>query len=296
MLHSSYSIVDCTQASAIATILPFPPSLSSHSLVWQGLQFAYYQQPACQTSQLYFLQHTISINIGSTVLKERFLQGKSQIDRFATGEISITPAKTIRQVRLMGNAEFIHLYLDPLFLDRLAYQSIPSQTKIIPQFKIRDPLIYQIGLTLKQELEANPQGSGFYAESAATFLAAHLIRHYCDRKLLPRQHPQIFFEGNLHSIVDYIHGHLDEDLSLNSLANMVQMSSFSLARAFKRSSGITLHQYIIQCRIHKAKQLLANSELSILEISLQVGFQTHSHFTNVFRRLTGITPSQFRGC
>ena len=95
-------------------------------------------------------------------------------------------------------------------------------------------------------------------------------------------------------MVDYVAHHLDEDLSLKTLADLIEMSPFSLARAFKQSTGQTLHQYIIQHRIAQAKRLLAQPQPSITDISLQVGFQSHSYFSTVFRRVTGLTPRNYR--
>jgi AraC family transcriptional regulator len=102
------------------------------------------------------------------------------------------------------------------------------------------------------------------------------------------------FEYKLRRVIDYIESHLDQDLSLVKLAAIAQMSPYYFARLFKQSIGAPPHQYLTTCRIEKAKQLLANKDLSILEITQQIGLQSQSHFTNLFRRSVGVTPSAYR--
>lgn len=101
-------------------------------------------------------------------------------------------------------------------------------------------------------------------------------------------------EDKLERAIDYINSHLDQDLSLAKLAAVAQISPYYFARLFKQFMGSPPHQYLTKRRIEKAKQLLANKDLSILEVTQQVGLQSQSHFTNLFRRNVGKTPSAYR--
>jgi AraC family transcriptional regulator len=62
---------------------------------------------------------------------------------------------------------------------------------------------------------------------------------------------------------------------------------------FKQSMGITLHQYILKCRVEKAKYLLQHSQLSVADIAIRVGFCDQSHLTRLFKRIVGVPPKQF---
>jgi AraC family transcriptional regulator len=94
--------------------------------------------------------------------------------------------------------------------------------------------------------------------------------------------------------MEYIHEHLSEDLSLREIAAFLQMSPNYFTSLFKQSTGLSAHQYVIHCRIEKAERLLTKSDLSIVEVAQQVGFQSQSHFVNVFRKQTGMTPKTYR--
>lgn len=99
---------------------------------------------------------------------------------------------------------------------------------------------------------------------------------------------------HLQPVIEFIHKNLDKDLSLVSLAAVVTMSHYHFARSFKGVMGITPHQYIIQHRMEWAKQLLANTQLSITEITHRVGLSNQSHFTAQFRKVVGISPKRYR--
>jgi AraC family transcriptional regulator len=144
------------------------------------------------------------------------------------------------------------------------------------------------------ELHTGAMGGQLYAGSLGNVLALHLLRTYCAQGLAPK-----FCKGGLPPhhvgrVVEYIHAHLAEPLTLSELAGLLQMSQAHFIRAFRHTLGCTPHQYLIQCRIEQAKVLLTTPWVSISAVAAQVGFQTHSHFTMLFRKLTGVSPTAYR--
>ena len=77
------------------------------------------------------------------------------------------------------------------------------------------------------------------------------------------------------------------------MATEIDMSRFYFCRLFKQSTGITPYQYLITCRVDRAKVLLLQRKLSIGDIALEVGFSNQSNFTKHFKRLVGVTPQKF---
>jgi len=94
--------------------------------------------------------------------------------------------------------------------------------------------------------------------------------------------------------MDYINTQLDQDLSLVQIAKVINLSPTYFASLFKRATGNSLHQYVIQKRVERAKLLLLKTDLMIADIALQVGFSSQSHLTQQFKRLTSMTPKQVR--
>ncbi len=95
-------------------------------------------------------------------------------------------------------------------------------------------------------------------------------------------------------IKSYINNHISEDLSLNTLSNHVNYNSSYISRLFKQTTGLSLFDYINQCRINKAKEYLIHSDLTINLIAKKTGFDTPQYFSIVFRKATGMTPKEYR--
>lgn len=93
---------------------------------------------------------------------------------------------------------------------------------------------------------------------------------------------------------DYISTHLDRDLSLIEIAQVINISPTYFASLFKCATGISPHQYVIQRRVERAKLMLSKTDLAIADIALRVGFSSQSHLTQQFKRFTGMTPKQVR--
>jgi len=98
----------------------------------------------------------------------------------------------------------------------------------------------------------------------------------------------------LRRTVRYINDNLDSKLTWREIAARIGVDAFGFGRSFKRSTGITPHQYVIRCRVRRAMRLLSREELSVADIALEVGCTCQSHLTTLFRKYTGTTPGAFR--
>ena len=136
-------------------------------------------------------------------------------------------------------------------------------------------------------------GSKLYADAMANALVARLISHYSSRQPVIKHYPGGLTKQQLKRVTDYIHQYLEQDLSLAELANLVQLSPYHFARLFKRSTGLSPHKYLLQCRIDRVKQLLIARKLSLAEIACLVGFSSQGHLNYHFKRLVGVTPTAF---
>jgi AraC-like DNA-binding protein len=98
----------------------------------------------------------------------------------------------------------------------------------------------------------------------------------------------------LKRVVEYIDTHLDQPITLASLAAPAGLTRMHFAAQFRAATGIRPHEYLLRRRIEFAQSLLSGSAMPIAEIAFSVGFQTQSHFTTVFKRFVGDTPYQWR--
>ena len=98
----------------------------------------------------------------------------------------------------------------------------------------------------------------------------------------------------LQRVFAHIRENLAHEVSVAELARTVGMSQYYFSKLFKTSTGTTPHQYLMRQRVERAQDLLRASRTALAEVATQVGFETQSHFTSVFRHMVGITPKRYR--
>jgi AraC family transcriptional regulator len=98
----------------------------------------------------------------------------------------------------------------------------------------------------------------------------------------------------LKSIEEYIDVHLEKALSVEELASHLGISPSYFARSFRNSVGLAPHAYVMRRRLLRAQELLASTELPLIDIALATGFADQSHFSRRFHQMTGVPPRAFR--
>ncbi len=139
-----------------------------------------------------------------------------------------------------------------------------------------------------------PQGI-LYTETAVTFLTMHLVRNLSTvTPLLKGIRRGGLAPSRLRRACDYLMSRLGEDISLQDVASIVEMSTSYFSTAFKQSLGIAPHAWLRRQRIERAKPLLHDANLNLTEIAIILGYANQSSFGVAFKRETGLTPMQWR--
>jgi transcriptional regulator GlxA family with amidase domain len=95
-------------------------------------------------------------------------------------------------------------------------------------------------------------------------------------------------------VIEYIHENASGNISLAAMAKIAEVTPHHLASLFTKATGLSPHQYVLRVRIDRAKTHLKDKTLSVAQVSRLVGFRTQEHFTKVFRKVVGVTPTKFR--
>jgi len=131
------------------------------------------------------------------------------------------------------------------------------------------------------------------AEARSLLVAEHLIgRYHLGRVARPAQGGLAPWQ--LRRVTDHLRGTISGDVTLDELAALVGLSTFHFARMFKHSAGVPPHAYLRALRADRARELLATTDLSIVEIALEVGYESSQALARAFRRDIGVSPSAFR--
>jgi len=289
-------VVDFTQQDDVLKLYPEAPLLKSDHSEWHGIQLQYHRHPPHKLAENYSQQHRIIIHgcSPSPPLVEEMIEHRFQTKQFRGGDITVVPADVLNSAHWNVEYEFITLSFEPGTFARHTFD-LTDVTKVefIPNFSKPDPLIHSIGFALKSELESSGVGSRLYVDSLTAALMTHLLRHYSVRKTIVQTTSTGLSKRQLQTVIGFIHQHLEQDLSLSELAALVQMSPSYFSNLFKQSTGLAPHQYVIHCRIERAKQLLRHGELSVAEVAHSLGFSHQSHLSRHFKRQVGVTPKAF---
>ncbi len=292
----SVKLLDYGQARASDQIVPQPAVLKS--LGWDGLHLELHQQPTFATDEHHHTMHVLacgSIGLSKQIAPGmRSLDGKRSRERRGIGDIAIIPAGVTHSCSWDTPAQFMVLAVEPTLLKQIGQDWVnPDQIELLPRFMSEsDPFIQNLLVTLSQEAEMGGMGSHLLIDSLKTALAVHLLRNHCVTRPKLTSDTNGLSQVMLTLVQEYINNHLHQDLKLDRIAAIAQLSPYHFLRLFKRSMGITPHQYILQCRLKQAKYLLQHSELSLVEIAIQTGFCDQSHLTRYFKRCMGVTPKQ----
>ncbi len=165
--------------------------------------------------------------------------------------------------------------------------------EIVPQRLIHDEQLSRLVLAAEFEIGSDGPGNRLQLESLGTALAAHLLTHYASKRVSPREYRGSMPKYLLRRAIEFINENLGENVSLAEISAAVGMSPYHFCRLFKRSTGLSPHQYVKRERIRRAQQLLAEHRLSLVEIANELGFSDQSHFTRTFHTVIGVTPSRY---
>lgn len=141
---------------------------------------------------------------------------------------------------------------------------------------------------------ATEPAARLFVEQATDLLITQLVRGHSSFGALASPSRRGLADWQLRKVTGYMRDHLDEPIGLDVLANLVGLSRFHFCTAFRQATGSTPHNWLVNLRIERARQLLADPDLPVTEVALAVGYETPSAFTASFRKVVGVTPRDFR--
>lgn len=183
------------------------------------------------------------------------------------------------------------LYIPPEQLATIA-QALYGRLTSLPYFT--NPVIYDRPLVI-QFLQFfrtfHQQASTLERTTLLSICLNQLLQRHAEQRTLPKTPGRD--RRRAQQIKDYLMAHPTENISLNQLAQKVGLSPYYLHRVFQKEVGITLHQYQLQVRITRAKQLL-HQGLSLKHVANEAGFADQSHLTRQFKRFVQVTPGRYQ--
>lgn len=199
------------------------------------------------------------------------------------------PSASMRDVRFAG------IMIDSGYLKDMAYRVLGERELQFTNqaFNISMELQASIRMFIEEAKYEYP-GRDILLESLSCGISVRLLRELCCNVPVTKWRNEKLGSNRIKNIMDYLNEHYNTDCSLDQLADMAGISRYHLIRVFKDITNKTPYEYLIDIRLNKAKELLRKGNMPITEICISCGFNNVSHFTSIFKRKTGVSPSHYK--
>jgi AraC family transcriptional regulator len=271
---------------------PTEPSTLTH---WGGIELQDYTVPAVFIASHEHPETFLHLVLKGSVRYRVKTGGRNLRFTSCPGTLFLLPQGTVDEVDWTGPtrrvAVAIHGSLLTHALEETAHQ---SEIQLTEHWNLMDRHISALLLEMMADLDDNSPAGTIYGESLANALAVYLVKRYAARRIQPVTYKRGLARNRLKRVLDHIEASLDKNISLAELAATAGMSPHYFSELFKLSTGRAPHNYVLMRRIERAKQQLRDPRRNIIDAGLDAGFQNPSHFSRMFRKLEGTTPSTYR--
>lgn len=282
-------------------VYPSSPLLRSDDrvgpLASELLSLEYFEAEPGEMPTEVFDQHHILINLREEPHRvENWRAGEHRDFVFQRNEIVVTPAGVESGWRWHERSQVIVITLEPEKLERFAQSELgilltETQLENVPQFLDRD--ITDAGVMLRDALEQEI-GSAVMFESFARIFLIKLIQKYGRERDEEHAFSASFTARHYKRVLDFVATHYGRGITLEEMAAEAGISPFHFARLFKQTIGQPPYQFVMAYRVEQAKKLMADPARPLADIALACGFSDQAHFSRVFKRLSGSTPTAWR--
>jgi AraC family transcriptional regulator len=274
-----------------------------HGSNWEGLAFEALRSPSPETRMAEYWVSVPTLHVithGAARVKWR-INRQTHAGAKRTGTCTFLEKDLpVHDIELDGTCESVNIWLDPVKLAHWFRDEPVARFSgyYQPHIMEENPQVLTLTQMMVDEVAKGSPNGKVFAEALSMTLITYLAGHFAEKGYVARQRTvekvHRFSKARMQALEDYIREKLADNVSLTELASLTNLSARHFTRCFRETKGISPHQYILQVRIDKAKEMVVRGDRSMTEIALELGFASSAHFSDVFRRVAGISPSSFR--
>jgi AraC family transcriptional regulator len=169
-----------------------------------------------------------------------------------------------------------------------------GEVELHPSRKFANPRLRALVAAAHAEMAAGFPGGRLFLDSVEQAMAVALVKDYAVRHRPVEIYRGGLGAGRLRRIRELVDAKMEEDLSLDEMAQSVGLSTAHFARMFRKSTGETPHQFVTRQRVERAKAMLRAPDMRVLDVAVACGFKTQQHFAQVFRYVCRVSPTEYR--
>lgn len=245
------------------------------------------------------LNHVVVAILSGTAETEVFVEGACRAAGVAgPGDVTLLRAgERWRWVSRAADFACVSICLPDLLLRQVVERDMErsaTSLELRPIAMEKDSAMAWVARELFAEMRLGGPVTRMAVDGIALVAAAHVARRWSNFTV-PRPRARGGLAPHaLRRACQYLDAHLGQEVTLAQVAREVALSPKHFARAFRESTGLPPHQWLLARRVDRARALLAGSDAPIASVALACGFSDQSHFTNRFRQATGTTPARYR--
>lgn len=247
-------------------------------------------EPSGQLSLDGIPANVLMFNLSPVQALRQAREGRSFVNDMLCGEMTLMSRDTPSEWSWNSTCDRLDVILAP---DALGDGSALDAAD---RFVFRDAEMETICRRLYREVSSGHAADPLRMESFVLQLAASMmLRHSrTSGTTLAVHSPGGLTHNQAKRVIEYVEAHLNREVTLREMAQVLGLSPYHFARMFKRTMTTAPYQYVLERRMERAKAMLRAGDTSLLEIGLSTGFCDQSHFARTFRRMVGATPASFQ--
>jgi AraC family transcriptional regulator len=267
-----------------------PPTPKVLATRWRGFDTAVRQVCSETPTDCYIIGISLrSMNVRVSISGRSALTGVAM-----PGTLLVTAPGVAADCIFRGPFDALHLHVPTDFVDEWDHE-IPGTASLRSEVTpAPDATIERLGQSLLGTEDLGDSFDQLYMDGISTAIIARLLAKSAPTIQSERRNANQLVRWRLKRATEYIEAHLADSISLGDVAASTGLTRMHFAAQFRAATGLRPHQYLLRRRIERAQQLLIETGMPIVDVALSVGFQTQAHFTCVFSRFVGESPSAWR--
>jgi AraC family transcriptional regulator len=229
-------------------------------------------------------EHVLAMMLRHGAIEVGARRSTMQRVRFQAGEIGFLPRHSERWVG-SGNQERLLLGISDAAL-RAAREEMRG--------RMVDVRLAALVKAVNAERIAGFPSGRLFLDSIEQAIAAALVDDFEGQNRSVRKLRGGLGPARLRLVKEVVHAKMEDELTLAEMAQLAELSPAHFSRMFRKSTGETPHQFVLRQRVERAKQMLREAEMRVLDVAVACGFKTQQHFARVFRRICGASPTEYR--
>ena len=219
---------------------------------------------------------------------------RSELTRFdyRAGEIML-PRRHVETWARVDGLQYLSVGISDAAL-RAACDGMASEVELSSAPKLEDKRVAALIAAVNAERIAGFPSGQLFLDSVEQALAVALVNNHAVRHYDSRVYRGGLGPARLHRITELVHAEIEDELSLDKMAETAGLSTAHFSQMFRKSTGESPHQFVLRHRVERAKEMLRASEARVLDVAIACGFKTQQHFARIFRQICGTSPTEYR--